>query len=231
MPLSISLLLADRDEHMSFKVNARYLLRIRHVFMYSVIKTGRRRRSARSYIHLVRSCHKDWIWQVTSSHELILSSFSPPIQKRMRFTPTDRPKKPLVEDSAKKIHVKFDNDDEVPKVEIKKRSSNSDQAIDHQHKKQRTNKGNNTSNTGGRKAVQITAPGTSSPKPKTNNKRAPGKGMEGIMIFLPSKFIYSILLSGTPKKKTMSLEDVRAIREKKRLRRRAQKQIGDVKVS
>lgn len=145
----------------------------------------------------------------------------------MRFTPTDRPKKPLVEDSAKKIHVKFDNDDEVSKVEIKKRSSSSDQAIDHQHKKQRTNKGN----TGGRKAVQITTPGTSSPKPKTNNKRSPGKGMEGIMISLPSKFIYSILLSGTPKKKTMSLEDVRAIREKKRLRRRAQKQIGDVKVS
>lgn len=29
----------------------------------------------------------------------------------------------------------------------------------------------------------------------------------------------------------MSLEDVRAIREKKRQRRRAQKQVGDVKVS
>lgn len=198
---------------------------------FYVLCNKRRRRSAHSYSHSDRSCHKDWISQVTSSHEPILSSFSTPIQQRMRFTPTDRPKKPLVEDAAKKIHVKFDNDDEVPKVENKKRSNSSDQAIDHQHKKQRTNKGNNTGNTGGRKAVQITTPGTSSPKPNTNNKRSPGKGMEGRMIFLPSNLIYCILLSGTQKKKTMSLEDVRAIREKKRLRRRAQKQIGDVKVS
>ncbi|KAI7880380.1 hypothetical protein K492DRAFT_130234 [Lichtheimia hyalospora FSU 10163] len=127
----------------------------------------------------------------------------------MRFTPTDRPKKPLVEDTAKKIHVKFNNDDNEPKVENKKRSS-SDQTIDHQPKKQKTTNGNKTGKEG-RKAVQITVPGASSPKPNNKNNKRP-------------------VNKGTPKKKTMSLEDVRAIREKKRERRRAQKQVGDVKV-
>lgn len=92
----------------------------------------------------------------------------------MRFTPTDRPKKPLVEDTAKKIHVKFDNDDDsvVPQVENKKRSSSDLATIDHQHKKQKTKV-----NQSERKAVQITVPGASSPK-SDNKKRSAGKGME-----------------------------------------------------
>lgn len=96
----------------------------------------------------------------------------------MRFTPTDRPKKPLVEDTAKKIHVKFDNDDDsvVPQVENKKRSSSDPATIDHQHKKQKTKVNQNDKS--GRKAVQITVPGASSPK-SDNKKRSAGKGITG----------------------------------------------------
>ena len=170
MPLSMFILLADRHERMLFKVHGHYLLRIRHVS----IKYDDKETLGQGELTQTEAA----IWQVTSSHEPILSSSSSNPIQRMRFTPTDRPKKPLVEDTTKKIHVKFDNDDNEPKVENKKRSS-SDQTIDHQPKKQKTINGNTTSKEG-RKAVQITVPGASLPKPNNkNNKRPVSKGIPG----------------------------------------------------
>lgn len=85
---------------------------------------------------------------------------------KIKFAPVDAPRKPVYHDESKKVHVKFDSDDESAEP--------TPQPVNEPKKRQHTTPDSQTSNVGNNSKKRKAQNGTPIPTPGANNNN-PGK--------------------------------------------------------